>query len=61
MILDDGISKNSENKYDFDYTADLESDILKLSENESGVKTANGLTYFYAYKFNSDANKREIK
>ena len=61
MILDDGISKNSDGKYDFDYTADLESDILKLSENESGIKTAQGLTYFFAYKFNQNADKRETK
>ena len=61
MILSDGISKNFENKYDFDYSTDLENDIIKLSENESGIKQSGGLTYFFAYKFNTDANADEIK
>lgn len=61
MILNDGISKNFEGKYDFDYTQDLDTDILHLLTDESGVKTANGLTYFYAYQFNKDADYKDIK
>lgn len=61
MIVKDGISKNFEGKYDFDYTQDLDTDILHLSTDESGVKTANGLTYFYAYQFNPKADYNEVK
>ena len=61
MIISDGISKNFEDKYDFDYTADLENDIIKLSENESGVKQSGDLTYFFAYRFNADADPVDIK
>lgn len=47
MILDDSISKNFEGKYDFDYSNDFENDIIKLSENESGIKAHGDLTYFF--------------
>lgn len=61
VVIKDGISKNFEGKYDFDYTKDLNTDILHLSTDESGIKTENGLTYFYAYKFNPEANQKDIK
>ena len=61
MILNDGISKNFDGKYDFDYTQDLDLDIINLSKDSSGVRQTPELTYFYAYKFNENANKQDIK
>ena len=61
MVIKDGISKNDQGKYVFDYTTDFETDILYLSKNESGIKQTPGLTYFYAYTFNKDAKPEDIK
>ena len=61
MILDDGISKNSDGKYDFDYSHDLEYDLIHLCTKNYGVKSSGNLTYFYAYRFNPNANNEDIK
>ena len=61
MILDDGISKNSENKYDFDYSHDLEYDLIHLCDENCGLKTVGDLAYFYAYRFNPEADENEVK
>ena len=61
MIIKDGVSKNSEGKYDFDYSNDLEYDLIHLCDDDFGIKTAKGLTYFYAYRFNQSANIDDVK
>lgn len=61
MILDDGISKNSDGKYDFDYSHDLEYDLIHLCDDNCGLKTSGNLTYFYAYRFNPEADENEVK
>lgn len=61
MVIKDGISKNEEGKYDFDYTQDLDLDIINLSKDSSGIKQTPDLTYFYAYKFNDNADPEDIK
>ena len=61
MILDDGIPKNSDGKYDFDYTSDLEYDLIHLCTKNYGVKSSGNLTYFYAYRFNPEADENEVK
>ena len=61
MILDDGISKNSDGKYDFDYSHDLEYDLIHLCDDSCGLKTSGDLTYFYAYRFNPEADENEVK
>ena len=61
MILDDGISKNPEGKYDFDYSHDLEYDLIHLCDDNCGLKTSGDLTYFYAYRFNPEADENEVK
>lgn len=61
MILDDGISKNSDGKYDFDYSHDLEYDLIHLCDDNCGLKTSGDLTYFYAYRFNPEADENEVK
>ena len=38
MILNDGISKNFEGKYDFDYTQDLDLYIINISKDSSGIR-----------------------
>lgn len=47
MIIKDGVYKNSEGKYDFDYSNDLEYDLIHLCDDDFGIRTAKGLTYFY--------------
>lgn len=61
MVIKDGISKNEEGKYVFDYTQDLNTDILHLCTDESGVRETENLSYFCAYRFNEDADPLEIK
>lgn len=61
MIMLDGISKNDDGKYDFDYSHDLEYDLIHLCDDNCGVNVSNNLTYFYAYRFNPEADANEIK
>ena len=61
MIIKDGVYKNSEGKYDFDYSNDLEYDLIHLCDDDFGIKTAKSLTYFYAYRFNQSANIDDVK
>ena len=61
MILNDGIRKNEQGKYEFDYTQDLEHDLLNLCNSTLRVKNTKDLTYFFAYQFNPNADVNEIK
>lgn len=61
MILNDGVRKSPEGKYDFDYSTDLEYDLINLCLDESGIKQSCDLTYFYAYRFNPNADNKEVK
>ena len=61
MILNDGIRKNEQGKYEFDYTQDLEHDLLNLCNSTLRVKNTKDLTYFFAYQFNPNADANEIK
>lgn len=61
MILNDGVRKNEQGKYEFDYTQDLEHDLLNLCNSTLRVKNTKDLTYFFAYQFNPNADANEIK
>lgn len=61
MVLLNGVSKNDDGKFDFDYTQDLNTDIINLSKDSSGIRKIGDLTYFYAYQFNDNADKNDIK
>lgn len=61
MILNDGVRKNEQGKYEFDYTQDLEHDLLNLCNSTLRVKNTKDLTYFFAYQFNPNADVNEIK
>ena len=51
MIINDGVRKNNEGRFIFDKEKDLDTDIIELVKDVSGIKATPNLTYFYAYEF----------
>lgn len=58
-IYDEGIRKDESDHYIFDYYLDIDTDIIFLSKNTSGVKTVGNLTYYYGYEFNPKATRKQ--
>lgn len=58
----EGIRKDNNNHYIFDKETDKVTDFLYLNPSINGVKTEDGLTYYFAYKFNDDkkVNRKEL-
>lgn len=52
QFIDEGIRKDDSGHYVFDDELDFDSDIIMLCKDTSGVKTSNGLTYYYGFEFN---------
>lgn len=61
MILKDGLRRNEQNIYEFDYEKDLEDDLIYLCKGTYGVRNADDISYFHAYEFNPNADLEDLK
>lgn len=64
MIINDGVRKDSDGRYRFDKQIDLDTDIIELTKDISGIKQSHNLTYIYAYAFKDKVKsnkKREFR
>ena len=59
MIINDGVRKDEKGRYRFDKQVDLDTDLIELANDVSGIKQAHNLTYIYAYKFKDGISSRE--
>lgn len=56
----EGIRLDDNGHYVFDKRFDFDTDIIQLTTNTSGVKSIEGLTYYYGYEFNPKVKKADI-
>lgn len=48
----EGIRKDNTGHYVFDYETDLTTDLISLTNDQTGVKTVGDLTYYFGFRFN---------
>jgi hypothetical protein len=61
MILKDGVRKDDCGKFIFDKKVDLDTDIIELTKDISGIKHTHNLTYIYAYEFRNGIDSKVQK
>lgn len=61
MIINDGVRKDRTGRYRFDKKVDLDTDIIELTKDNSGIKQTHNLTYIYAYEFKNGVSTKEQK
>ena len=61
MIIKDGVRISNNGRIKFDKQKDLDTDIIELTKDISGIKSTHNLTYVYAYEFKDGTNVKEQK